>query len=146
VPNSDVAAIRGAAVPTAVVCLVASVVGAVLKGVPGLIGGLLGTLVVLAFFVLGQLVVARVLNTNPQVGTTAALLVFTLQVLALLVLLLVLRDATWLDGKIFAFTVLVGTLTWTVSSVVVFNRMRRPSVVPGSGPGHPDGPAPEEVR
>ncbi len=144
--NPDAAAIRGAAVPTAVVCLLATAAGTVAKGVPGLVGGLLGTVVVLGFFVIGQVVVARVLRSNPQVGTTAALLVFTLQILALLVLLLLLRDATWLDGKIFAFTVLAGTLTWTVSSIVVFNRTRRPSVVPGSGPGHPDGPASEEVK
>ena len=139
--DPDVVAVRGAAIPTLVVGAAASLAGWAIKGWPGLLAGLLDTAVVLGFFVVGQLVVSRVLRTNPQVGMTTALLVYTLQILALLVLLLVLRDATWLDSKFFAFTVLAGALTWTLASVVVFNRTRRPTVVPGSGPGRPDGPA-----
>ena len=105
------------------------------------IGTYVGTAVVLAFFIVGQVVVGRVLRSNPQVGMTAALLVYVLQLLALMIMLVLLREATWLDPKVFGFTVLAGVITWTLASVVVYNRSRRLTVVPGSGPGHPDGPA-----
>lgn len=138
---SSATASRLPLVLTAIVGVIFIIIGAVTRGVGGLLGGVLGALVVLTFFGVGQWVVGRVLERNPQIAMTAALLTFVLQILALLVLLLVLRDATWLDGKWFGFTVFAGIVTWTVGMVIDYSRNRRLTVVPGSGPGHPDGPS-----
>ena len=70
----------------------------------------------------------------------AALLVYALQVLVLLVLLIALKNATWLDGRWFGFTVFACLIAWTLAMVVDYMRNRSLTVVPGSGPGHPDGP------
>ena len=126
---------------TAVAGLVMTVLGVVLRGTPGLVAGLVGTIVVVAFFGIGNAAVGRVLAGNPQIAMTAALLVYVLQILALLVLLLLLRDATWLDGRWFGFTVFAGIIAWTLGQVIAFMRNRGLTVIPGSGPGHPDGPA-----
>jgi hypothetical protein len=139
VPESDAAAVRVPALATLVVGLLVTLVAGILKGGPAVVAGLLGTAVVVVFFTVGQVVVGRVLRTNPQVGMTAAMLVYVLQILVLLVLLLVLRDQTGLDPKVFGMAVFAGLITWTLASVVVYSRSRRLTVVPGSGPGTPEG-------
>ncbi len=107
----------------------------------GLIAGILGAVVAIGFLGIGQYVLARVLSGNPQVAMMAALLVYALQVLVLLVLLIALKNATWLDGRWFGFTVFACLIAWTLAMVVDYMRNRSLTVVPGSGPGHPDGPA-----
>ena len=106
----------------------------------GLIAGILGAVVAIGFLGIGQYVLARVLSGNPQVAMMAALLVYALQVLVLLVLLIALKNATWLDGRWFGFTVFACLIAWTLAMVVDYMRNRSLTVVPGSGPGHPDGP------
>ena len=107
----------------------------------GLIAGILGAVVAIGFLGIGQYVLARVLSGNPQVAMMAALLVYALQVLVLLILLIALKNATWLDGRWFGFTVFACLIAWTLAMVVDYMRNRGLTVVPGSGPGHPDGPA-----
>ena len=70
-----------------------------------------------------------------------ARLTFVVQILVLLMLLVLLRDASWLDGRWFGYTVFAGIIVWTITSVIDYSRNRRLTVVPGSGPGHPNGPA-----
>lgn len=140
-PTAPPAQSRVPLLVTGLAGLAMTVLGLVLKGTPGLVAGLVGAVVVVAFFGIGQAVVARVLNGNPQIAMTAALLVYVLQILVLLVLLLALRDASWLDGRWFGFTVFAGIVAWTIGQVIGFTRNRGLTVVPGAGPGHPDGPA-----
>ncbi|MCX6458939.1 MAG: hypothetical protein WCI74_08535 [Actinomycetes bacterium] len=108
--------------------------------IQGLIAGVLGALVAIGFLGIGQYVLGRVLSGNPQIAMMAALLVYVLQVLVLLILLLALKHATWLDGQWFGFTVFACLIAWTLAMVADYMRNRSFTVVPGSGPGHPDGP------
>lgn len=125
--------VRTPTVITIVVGLVASVIGFFVAGGKGLLGGLLATVVVVAFFSGGQLIVGRVLRSNPQVGMTAALLVYVLQILILMILLLVLRDATFLAPRVFAFTVLVCALVWIGGAVLGWSQARHVYVEPDRG-------------
>ena len=128
-------------IATTAVSVIFVALGALLHGSAGFLGGLLGGLVVVGFFGIGQFIVERVLERNPQIAMMTALLTFVVQILVLLMLLVLLRDASWLDGRWFGYTVFAGILVWTITSVIDYSRNRRLTVVPGSGPGHPNGPA-----
>ena len=89
---------------------------------PQLLGALAGTGLVAAFFLFGMLNTALAAAFVPRAALVMALLTYTMQVVALgLLLVAVTRsgltpgtlDARWLGG-----TVIVGALGWTVALVV----------------------------
>lgn len=83
---------------------------------------LLGAFLVLVFFSFGQYVVGRVLATKPELGLGVAMLVYLTQLGVLLILIRVLRDVNWLDGRTFGIAIIAGTLAWTLSSVFMLSR------------------------
>ncbi len=111
-------------VVTGVVGVAATVVCVLVAGLAGLFGGLLGTVVVLGFFGLGQLVVARTLRTNPAVALNVAMLVYLVQIVVLFVLLLLLKHVTVLAPKAFAATIFAGVIAWTASALTTMSRTR----------------------
>lgn len=132
---SDVALlVRTPTVITIIVGIVATVIGGLADGGKGVLAGALGTIVVVLFFAGGQLVVGRVLRTNPALAMNAALLVYVVQIGVLFALLALLRNATFFAPKVFAFTVLACALTWILGAVIGFSRSRPLYVEPGSGP------------
>ena len=78
-----------------------------------MIAGALGTLIVLVFFSVGQLVLGAVLKNNPQNAMMVAMALYLGKIGALLVLLLVLQDATFFAPKVFAGVIVACTLAWT---------------------------------
>ena len=66
--------------------------------------------------------------------STAALLSYTLKILVMFVLILLFRDTTLFDTKVFGLTIVILTLVWTIAEVVAFSKFRTLTVVPGSGP------------
>lgn len=104
--------------------VIATVIGTVVQGSEGLIAGICGTLLVVVFFSAGQLVLGWVLKNNPQMALTFALVIYLVKIGALLVLLMVLQDATFFAPKVFAVTVLVCTLAWTIAEVWLFGRTK----------------------
>ena len=124
--------LKAAVVPTVVVGVLAVVVGAVLKGGNGALGAFLGALVAIVFFVGGQWGIDKVLGGNPDTAMAGALLVYVVQILALFVLIALLKDATWLDGRVFAATIMVCTITWLGASVWAWNRTKVLYVEPAS--------------
>ncbi len=83
---------------------------------------LLRAFLVLVFFSFGQYVVGRVLATKPELGLGVAMLVYLTQLGVLLILIRVLRDVNWLDGRAFGIAIIAGTLAWTLSSVFMLSR------------------------
>lgn len=132
--NDGAALIRTPAILCLVVGVICTVVGGVLEGGKGVLGGVLGTIVVIGFFAGGQIIVGRVLRNNPAFGLNVALLVYIAQIGILFLLLLLLRNASFFAPKVFAFTVMVCVLTWVVGAIIGFTRQRQLTVVPGSGP------------
>jgi ATP synthase protein I len=141
-PDSPVAA-NGLIKPvigTAIVGIIGTVIGGVAAGGPGLIAGVMATVVVLLFFGLGQLAIQRVMANNPALGLNVALGVYLGQILFLFILLALLRNATFFDPKVFAGVIVACALTWTALIVVQLSKRPATYVEPESTLGLSDDP------
>lgn len=139
-PSVDAAVLRGAGVPTLVVGVVATAVGAVVAGGPGALGAILATVIVLAFFSVGQVALGRVLKNNPQMAMTFALTLYIAKIGVLFLFILLFQDTTVFDTKVFALTIVACTIVWTMAEVWIFSKTKVLYVEPGSGPGLPTPP------
>ena len=131
VPTIDSLVLRRAGVVTLVVGIIGTIIGTVLQGSKGLIAGVLGTVLVLVFFSVGQLVLGAVLKNNPQNAMMVAMTLYLVKIAVLLGLLLVLQDATFFAPKVFAAVIVACTLAWTFVEVWVFSRTKVLYVEPG---------------
>lgn len=118
-----------------IVGTITTVIATVVAGSKGLIAGVAGTLVVLAFFGISQAVLVKVSRNNPAIAMNVALLTYVLQILFLFILLILLQGATFFAPRAFAWTIVVCAITWTVSAVTVLARTKVLYVEPGTGPG-----------
>lgn len=125
--------LRSAGLAALLVGIVGTVIGVMVAGSKGLIAGALGTLIVIVFFSVGQLVLGSVLKNNPQNAMMVAMALYLVKIGVLLVLLLVLQDATFFAPKVFAGVIVACTLAWTFVEVWVFSRTKVLYVDPGSG-------------
>jgi ATP synthase protein I len=132
--QASAVALRTAAIPAAVVGVVAVVLGWVFKGPNGALGAALGAVVAIAFFAVGQYVLGRILDGNPDLALSAGLLLYLTQVLVLFGLIILLRDATWLDGRVFGMAILAVTLAWIVGSIIASQRVKILYVDPSRSP------------
>lgn len=122
VPTIDVLVLRRAGVATLLVGIVGTVIGWLVAGTEGLIAGVLGTAIVLVFFSVGQFVLGAVLKNNPQNALMVAMTLYLVKIGVLLVLLLVLQDATFFAPRVFAAVIVSCTLAWTFVEVWIFSR------------------------
>ncbi|MBD8870103.1 hypothetical protein [Nocardioides donggukensis] len=121
----------GAAVATFLVGLVVTLVGAATGGAPAAYGALTGVLLVIVVFAFGAGTVHLVAGLVPAASLLVALLTYTLQVAAMAVAFVTLDssgllDAT-LDRRWLAGAVIVGTLGWLASQIVLAVRLRLPA-------------------
>ena len=123
-PTIDTLVLRRAGVVTLVVGVLGTVIGGIVAGSQGVIAGILGTLIVLVFFSVGQFVLGAVLKNNPQNAMLVAMTLYLVKIGVLLVLLLVLQDATFFAPKVFAAVIVCCTLAWTFMEVWVFSRTK----------------------
>ena len=107
---------------TVLIGLTSSGLALALAGTPQLAGALVGTAVVAGFFVFGMLNTALAAAFAPRAALVVALLTYTMQVVALGLLLVALTrsgatadalDVRWLGG-----TVIAGALGWSAALVV----------------------------
>ena len=126
--------LRKALVPTLIVAIIATVAGGVSRGAAGVSGALIGSLIVIGFFTIGQVVLARVINNNPSMAMSVAMLMYLIKIGVLFVLLLVFKNTSAFDTKVFALAILACTLTWTAAEVWAFSNGKVLYVEPGSGP------------
>ena len=118
--------LRGAFLPTVAVGPVAVVVAAVVGGGKAALGAALGFVIALVFFALGLLIMRRLgVASDPFRFLASALAVFMGQMIFLLVVIIALQHATWLDGTAFGLTILAVALVWQVFQVIAFVRSRR---------------------
>ena len=132
-PSIDRLVLRVAIPVTVAVGVVAAIIGALVAADPGkaLLGSAIGTLIVVAFFTVGQLVVGAVLRSNPEMATTVALMVYLVKIGVLLLFIILFQGTTVFDTKVFALTVVACTLAWTIAEVWVFARTKVLYVDPG---------------
>jgi ATP synthase protein I len=119
---------RHAAIISAVVAVIALVVGFALRGVPGLVGALAGAVVAGGLGWLGTWVMARTARASPAGVMIGAMTAFGVKILFMLVFLLLFQGTTLFDSRSFAFSMLAVTAAWIVGEVVGFVRTRIPAV------------------
>ena len=119
--------LRGAFYPTLAVGPVAVVVAWLVGGAEAAYSAGLGFAVTIAFFALGMVVMSRLKSaTDPLRFLASSLAVFFGQMIFLLLVIIALQDADWLDGTAFGLSALAVALVWQVFQVVAFMRSRRP--------------------
>jgi ATP synthase protein I len=134
VPSIDSLVLRRAGLVTLLVGVVGTVIGGIVAGSEGVIAGVLGTVIVLVFFSVGQVVLGSVLKNNPQNAMMVAMTLYLVKIGVLLVLLLVLQDATFFAPKVFAAVIVACTLAWTFMEVWIFSRTQVLYVDPAGTP------------
>ncbi|MDH2429967.1 hypothetical protein [Sphaerisporangium sp. TRM90804] len=130
--GNDVRALKGAAIPTLVVGLVAVIVAAILGGGTGALGAAIGVAVVAGFFTAGLVAVTWAGRVSPQMMMLAAVLGYLVKVILLMVLLSVFRDATAFSPRAFGWSVVVCTIAWTIGEVRAFLKLKMLYVDPGA--------------
>ncbi|GAB2801115.1 hypothetical protein ACWGJ2_09880 [Streptomyces sp. NPDC054796] len=113
--SNDARMLMQCAVPTALAGAVAAVVSGVVAGGEGAIGAVVGAVIVILFMGIGVFALQRTARSLPHLFQAMGLLLYTTQILAFLVVLLVLRDSTLFNGKALAFTLLASTLVWVAA-------------------------------
>lgn len=124
--------LRRAGALALVVGLAVTVVSGLLTGTKGALGAIVATVLVLAFFSIGQVVLGNVLRNNPQMAMTVALMIYLVKIGVLFVFIILFAGTTLFDTKVFAATVVACTIAWTIAEVWVFSRTKVLYVDPGS--------------
>ena len=132
------AILRGAIIVTSSVGVLAVVVSAYVGGGLAALGAALGAIITVTFFASGQWGVTKILARDPQLALSGALLVYLTQIAVLFLLIALLQDATWLNPKAFAVTIVVLTVTWVATLVWGNSRYTMLIVDPVSIPHAPE--------
>ncbi|MFJ6248934.1 MULTISPECIES: hypothetical protein [unclassified Streptomyces] len=134
-PSNDARILLHTVVPTAAVGVVATVVSGVVAGGKGALGAVVGTLVVLLFMGIGQLVLQRTAKSFPHLFQAMGLMLYTAQLLVLFIFLALLKNTTLFDFKAFAFTLLAATIVWVAAQARAYMKAKITYIDPGnSGP------------
>ena len=139
----DAKILGGAGVPALVAGAACTLIAAFVAPPAGksVIAVVFATVVVIVFFSVGQVVLGRTLRNNPQTAMSVALVIYLAKIGVLFVLILLFAGTDLFNTKVFALTIVVCTIVWTIPEVVIFARTKALTIVPGSGPGNPDGDA-----
>jgi ATP synthase protein I len=141
----DARLLRGAAVPTAVAGAIAVVLCTVLVGGKGLVGALLGSVIVLAFFSVTIVIISRVAQKQPQMLLGYAMLTYLGKILFLAVLMIAFKHTTLFHFRSFGFTMLGLTLVWLAAETRAVLKTKifyaDPSAIPDSLKAKPAAPA-----
>lgn len=129
--DTAAAMLRAALVPTLLVGALAVAVAAPAGGAEGVWGALLGLALVVVFFALGLLVLARCARVEPALVLLIALGLYAAKVV-LIGGAFVLMDSTgvlrgFADHVALGVTAIACTLTWTVGETVGAIRVRQPA-------------------
>ena len=116
--------LRGGVVPAVIVGVAALVVFALLDGGIGAAGSLLATAVVLACSASTLLLLRRTVGLDTRVVFLAAMIGYFTKVFLLGVVLVLFRDADWLEPLAFAVTAIAVSLASTIGEIVAFTRTR----------------------
>jgi ATP synthase protein I len=137
-PSNDARILLHAAVPTAAVGVVATVVSAVVAGGKGAIGAVVATLLVILFMGLGLYVLQRVAKTLPHLFQGMGLMLYAAQILLLFIFLAAFKHTTLFHPRAFAVTLLVATLVWIAAQTRAHMKAKILYVEPDSTADKPE--------
>ncbi len=137
---NDVRVLKGAAVPTLIVGLLAALVAVFTTGAKGALGAGIGLVLVAAFFTVGLVVVSWAGRISPMAMMAAAVLGYVVKILAIMAMMSAFSGTTAFDSRVFALSVIACTLTWTIGEMRGFMKLKMLYVepeakVPGQGRG-----------
>ncbi|MET7851028.1 hypothetical protein AB0D78_34660 [Streptomyces avermitilis] len=115
--SNDARTLLHCALPTAAAGVVGVAVSAAVAGGKGALGAGFGTVLVLLFMCSGLVVLLRTARSLPHLFQMMGLLLYTTQILLLMILLTVFRGTSVFNPKCFALTLLAATLVWIAAQV-----------------------------
>lgn len=119
--------LRAALLPSALVGLLTVAIVVAFRGFGALPAAAFGWVVAIAFFAFGMLVLSKLVReANLHLFFAIALTVYLAQVIGLLLVILVVKDASWVDRKAMAIVVGVVTVTWQVFAIRALRTARIP--------------------
>ncbi|WP_318207882.1 MULTISPECIES: hypothetical protein [unclassified Streptomyces] len=131
-PSNDARILMHTVIPTAAVGAIATVISAVVAGGKGALGAVVGTLVVLLFMGIGQVVLQRTAKSLPHLFQAMGLMLYTAQLLLLFIFLALLKDTTLFNFKAFAFTLLAATVVWVAAQARAYMKAKITYIDPGN--------------
>ncbi|KQX47336.1 MULTISPECIES: hypothetical protein [unclassified Streptomyces] len=131
-PSNDARILLHTAVPTAAVGVLATVISGVIAGGKGAVGAVVGTLVVILFMGIGQVVLQRTAKSLPHLFQAMGLMLYTAQLLVLFIFLALLKNTTLFDFKAFAFTLLATTVVWVAAQARAYMKAKITYIDPGN--------------
>ncbi|WP_329522145.1 hypothetical protein [Spirillospora sp. NBC_01491] len=126
--SSDGHPVRGAAIPTSLVGLVAVVIGLLIAGPKGGLAAALAAVVVIAFFSVSALAVAWAAKFSSQTMMLAALASYAVKILAVMVLVTAMDGVSLWNTKVFGWSVVAMALTWIAAEFRVALQPGRPYI------------------
>lgn len=124
--------LRTALPATAVTIVVAAVVATVLNGTAGLWGALVGGVVALASSLATFVMMKQSADLPVMFVMAVALGGYVFKILALLVVMMLLREVDAFHTLSLALTVLAAVMVWAGAEVVAFKRTKIPTIIPNS--------------
>lgn len=123
-PDPYGAMLRGGALPSLAVAVVAIAVFTAVQGSLGAAGSALAAALVIASAASTMLILGRMAGLDPRVVFMGAMVSYFFKVGLLGVFLLVFRNAEWLSPLAFAVTAVVVSLAGTIGEIVAFTRVK----------------------
>lgn len=118
--------LRSAVVPSLVAVPVITGIAWAWRGEPGTRSALVGALVAFVIFGVGFVAIKMVVDGQPAFSMAGAMVVYFGQLIAVLFVIVLLRGASWLDGRAFAAGVVAEGLVWQIGLIAGFLRGRHP--------------------
>jgi ATP synthase protein I len=123
------AMLRHALWPAVATTVIGVVVASVMFGVRGGVSAFVGAAVGFASSLGTWWLMRKTAALNPMMVMTGALGGFVGKMIVLLLVLMVLREITWLHIKSLAFTMLAVVIVWAVMDTVAFRRTKLPTLI-----------------
>ncbi|MFF7793960.1 hypothetical protein [Streptomyces sp. NPDC007991] len=111
-PSNDARNLLQCAVPTAAAGVVAVAVSGVVAGGKGALGAAVGTALAILFMGIGLYVLQRTAKTLPQLFQAMGLMLYTAQLLLLLIFVALFKDTSFFNARTFAAGLVVATVVW----------------------------------
>ncbi|MGW6574550.1 hypothetical protein ACWGAN_20615 [Streptomyces sp. NPDC054945] len=115
--SNDARTLLHCVIPTVVAGGIGIAVSAALAGGKGALGAAIGVALVLVFMGGGLVALQRTARSLPHLFQMMGLLLYTTQILALVIILSVIKRVAVFDTKCTAFTLLAATLVWMAAQV-----------------------------
>jgi len=131
-PSNDARTLLHTAVPAAATGVVAVVVSAVVAGGKGALGAVVGAVVAILFMGIGLVVLQKTAKSYPQLFQAMGLLLYTAQLLLLLVFVAVFKDTSLFNPRTFAISLVAATVVWIAAQARAYMKAKILYVDPDS--------------